>query len=214
MFDAAVSGWATRCTCSSTAGRVARRAETTQRRAYDTYPTADGGILIGVPERPRLAHAGRRRLRADPGCRPRFATNVARVGTGPPATPPSPGTPSAGTRPGSTDAWPRPGSGRPGQRHRRTRRHPQLRERDRWRTVSTRDRRVRGPPPMTFRDVRLPMGTVPRSASTPHDPRRAQARRGRPHRHRGVHPCLNRPPPSPSSPVCPAASAPPPRDAC
>ncbi|EME20935.1 CaiB/BaiF CoA transferase family protein [Rhodococcus triatomae] len=40
--------------------------------------------------------------------------------------------------------------------------HPQLRERDRWRTVST----PAGPveavlPPMTFRDVELPMGAVP-----------------------------------------------------
>ena len=40
--------------------------------------------------------------------------------------------------------------------------HPQLAERDRWRTVETEVGEIRGVlPPMTFRDVELPMGPVP-----------------------------------------------------
>jgi itaconate CoA-transferase len=40
--------------------------------------------------------------------------------------------------------------------------HPQLVERDRWRTVQTEAGEIRGVlPPMTFRDVELPMGPVP-----------------------------------------------------
>ena len=40
--------------------------------------------------------------------------------------------------------------------------HPQLVERDRWRTVKTEAGEIRGVlPPMTFRDVELPMGPVP-----------------------------------------------------
>ncbi|MFR9802038.1 MULTISPECIES: CoA transferase [Pseudonocardia] len=40
--------------------------------------------------------------------------------------------------------------------------HPQLRERDRWRTVATEAGDIRGLlPPMTFRDIELPMGAVP-----------------------------------------------------
>jgi formyl-CoA transferase len=40
--------------------------------------------------------------------------------------------------------------------------HPQLSERDRWRTVSTETGDIRAVlPPMTFRDVELPMGPIP-----------------------------------------------------
>jgi formyl-CoA transferase len=40
--------------------------------------------------------------------------------------------------------------------------HPQLSERDRWRTVSTEAGDIEAVlPPMTFRDVELPMGPVP-----------------------------------------------------
>ena len=40
--------------------------------------------------------------------------------------------------------------------------HPQLSERDRWRQVGTAAGQIRAVlPPMTFRDVELPMGPVP-----------------------------------------------------
>nr|WP_222132394.1 CaiB/BaiF CoA-transferase family protein [Pseudonocardia sp. C8] len=131
---------------------------------YDTYPTADGEILIGVQN-----DRGWRMLVtdvfADPGLAddPRFATNVARVRNR---------TACDAAVAGHTVRWDTTelderlaAAGIPAAQVNGTAElveHPQLRERDRWRTVATEAGAVRGVlPPMTFRDVELPMGTVP-----------------------------------------------------
>ena len=132
---------------------------------YDAYPTADGQILIGVQN-----DRGWRSLLTDVFAAPeyvddpRFARNVDRVAQ-----------PRRLRRAGrglAREAG-RPPTSTSGSRKRASRRpsstptadvlaHPQLAERDRWRTVSTPAGDIRGVlPPMTYRDVELPMGAVP-----------------------------------------------------
>lgn len=131
---------------------------------YDAYPTKDGQILIGVQNdrgwRTLLSEVFEAPEYADD---PRFATNVDRV-----------------RHRGECDAlvagftrrWSTAElderlatAGIPAAQVNTTADvldHPQLAERDRWRTVSTEVGDIRGVlPPMTFRDVELPMGPVP-----------------------------------------------------
>lgn len=131
---------------------------------YDAYPTADGQILIGVQN-----DRGWRALLTDVfgapeyAEDPRFATNVARVAN----------RSACDTLVTSfTRRWPTAelderltAAGIPAAQLNTTAdlvAHPQLSERDRWRPVSTEAGDIRGVlPPMTFRDVELPMGPVP-----------------------------------------------------
>ncbi|MGB3444857.1 MAG: CaiB/BaiF CoA-transferase family protein [Actinophytocola sp.] len=131
---------------------------------YDAYPTSDGQILIGVQNdrgwRTLVTEVFSRPEYADD---PRFATNVDRVAhraecdavvasctTGwttaaLEARLAEAGVPAAQLN-GTADVV----------------EHPQLTERDRWRTVGTEVGGIRALlPPMTFRDVELPMGAVP-----------------------------------------------------
>ena len=131
---------------------------------YDAYPTADGQILIGVQN-----DRGWRTLVSDVfgapehADDPRFATNVARVRHR---------TECDELVAGYTRLWSTTElderlatAGIPAAQINGTAdlvEHPQLSERDRWRSVSTEAGDIRGVlPPMTFRDVELPMRAVP-----------------------------------------------------
>jgi len=131
---------------------------------YDAFPTADGQILIGVQndqgwrrlvrdvlEAPQLAHD------------PRFATNVARVANR---------TLCDAMLSELTAAWPSAElterlarAGVPAAQVKDTADvvdHPQLRARDRWRTVETEHTAVPALlPPATFQDIEARMGDVP-----------------------------------------------------
>lgn len=131
---------------------------------YDAYPTADGQILIGVQNdrgwRTLVTEVFDRPEYADD---PLFATNVDRV-----------------TNRAECDRLVASFTARwetaklderlaqvgiPAAQLNDTAdlaAHPQLSERDRWRTVSTEVGDIRAVlPPMTFRDVELPMGPIP-----------------------------------------------------
>jgi crotonobetainyl-CoA:carnitine CoA-transferase CaiB-like acyl-CoA transferase len=131
---------------------------------YDAYPTADGEILIGVQN-----DRGWRTLVTDVFDRPeyvddpRFATNVSRVAHRAECD----ALIAACTKSWSTanldDRLAEVGI--PAAQISTTAdlvEHPQLADRDRWRTVGTEVGDIRGVlPPMTFRDIELPMGSVP-----------------------------------------------------
>jgi itaconate CoA-transferase len=131
---------------------------------YDAYPTADGQILIGVQNdrgwRTLVAEVFGRPEYADD---PRFATNVNRVAHRAECD---------AVVAECTSSWSTAKLderlaevGIPAAQINSTAdvlEHPQLVERDRWRTVQTEAGEIRGVlPPMTFRDVELPMGPVP-----------------------------------------------------
>jgi formyl-CoA transferase len=131
---------------------------------YDAYPTADGQILIGVQNdrgwRTLVTEVFGRPEYADD---PRFATNVDRVAHRAECD-------AAVAE--CTALWSTAELderlaevGIPAAQINTTAdvlEHPQLVERDRWRTVETEVGQIRGVlPPMTFRDVELPMGPVP-----------------------------------------------------
>lgn len=133
-------------------------------RPYDAYPTADGQVLIGVQN-----DRGWRTLVSDVlgapefADDPRFATNVQRVAHRAECDE---------LVASFTRTWPTAEldkrlaeAGIPAAQINELAdlvEHPQLAERDRWRTVATEVGDVRGVlPPMTFRDVELPMGPVP-----------------------------------------------------
>ncbi|GAA2849408.1 CaiB/BaiF CoA-transferase family protein [Pseudonocardia halophobica] len=131
---------------------------------YDAYPTADGEILIGVQN-----DRGWRALMGDvfadesAVADPRLATNIARVRHRAECD----ARVAAHTRRWSTAALDErlAAAGVPAAQVNDLAAvavHPQLAERDRWRTVHTPVGEIRGVlPPMTFRDVELPMGAVP-----------------------------------------------------
>jgi formyl-CoA transferase len=131
---------------------------------YDAYPTADGQILIGVQN-----DRGWRTLVNDVFGHPeyvgdpRFARNVDRVAHRDECD---------AVVAACTKAWTTADLdgrlaevGIPAAQINSTTEvleHPQLAERDRWRPVDTEVGAIRGIlPPMTFRDVELPMGRVP-----------------------------------------------------
>jgi crotonobetainyl-CoA:carnitine CoA-transferase CaiB-like acyl-CoA transferase len=131
---------------------------------YDAYPTGDGQILIGVQnDRGWRALVGDVFGALEYADDPRFATNVDRVAHRAECD---------DLVAGFTRAWSTAdlderlaNAGIPAAQINSTAdlvEHPQLAERDRWRTVSTEVGDIRGIlPPMTFRDVELPMGPVP-----------------------------------------------------
>jgi formyl-CoA transferase len=131
---------------------------------YDAYPTADGQILIGVQN-----DRGWRALMTDVfghpeyAADPRFVTNVDRVANREQCD---------AVVASFTSGWPTAQlderlaqTGIPAAQLNDTAdlvEHPQLAERDRWRTVGTETGDIRALlPPMTFRDVELPMGAIP-----------------------------------------------------
>jgi crotonobetainyl-CoA:carnitine CoA-transferase CaiB-like acyl-CoA transferase len=130
---------------------------------YDAYPTADGEVLIGVQ-----SEVGWRTLTRVLGIEesaldPRFATNMARV---------EHRAACDALVAGRTRTWltaeldaALASAGVPAAQVRRMDHvvaHPQLRERDRWRTVGTEHVAVPALlPPTTFADVEAPMGDVP-----------------------------------------------------
>ncbi|WP_344679498.1 CaiB/BaiF CoA-transferase family protein [Saccharopolyspora taberi] len=131
---------------------------------YDAYPTTDGQILIGVQNdrgwRTLVADVfGSPELAGDP----RFATNVERVRHRAECD----AAVAEHTSRWSTSELDErlAAAGIPAAQVNGTAElvdHPQLRERDRWRSVGTEAGDIRGVlPPMTFRDVELPMGDVP-----------------------------------------------------
>jgi formyl-CoA transferase len=131
---------------------------------YDAYPTSDGQILIGVQnDRGWRTLVGEVFGAPEHADDPRFATNVQRVANR---------TECDDLVAGYTREWPTTeldkrlaAAGIPAAQINSTAdlvEHPQLAERDRWRTVSTEIGDIRAVlPPMTFRDVELPMGAVP-----------------------------------------------------
>jgi formyl-CoA transferase len=131
---------------------------------YDAYPTADGQVLIGVQNDRGWRALVRDVLDlAEYADDPRFATNVARVAHRAECD---------ALVAGRTRTWATAdldarlaAVGVAAAQVNTTAElieHPQLRERDRWRTVATEAGPVRGVlPPMTFRDIELPMGPVP-----------------------------------------------------
>ncbi len=131
---------------------------------YDAYPTADGQVLIGVQN-----DRGWRVLLTDVFAAPeyvddpRFARNVDRVANRAACD----ALVADFTRQWATaDLDERLAkAGIPAAQLNTTAdvlEHPQLVERDRWRTVSTPVGDIRGVlPPMTYRDVELPMGAIP-----------------------------------------------------
>lgn len=131
---------------------------------YAGYPTADGQILIGVQN-----DRGWRTLVTEvfgaPGYAndPRFASNVARVAHRAECDELVAGF-TRGWRTAELDER-LARAGIPAAQVNGTAElveHPQLAQRDRWRTVSTEAGDIRGVlPPMTFDDVELPMGPVP-----------------------------------------------------
>lgn len=131
---------------------------------YDAYPTADGQILIGVQN-----DRGWRTLVTDvfddPDLAddPRFVTNVERVRNRA-ACDAAVGGHTVRRKTAELDER-LAAAGIPAAQVNGTAElveHPQLRERDRWRTVATEAGDIHGLlPPMTYRDVELPMGPVP-----------------------------------------------------
>jgi itaconate CoA-transferase len=131
---------------------------------YDAYPTADGQILIGIQNdrgwRTLVTEVFGHPEYADD---PRFATNVSRVAHRQACD----ALVAACTKSWSTaELDDRLGEvGIPAAQINTTAEvveHPQLAERDRWRPVATEVGEICGVlPPMTFRDVELPMGRVP-----------------------------------------------------
>ncbi|MBQ6642664.1 MAG: CoA transferase [Saccharopolyspora sp.] len=131
---------------------------------YDAYPTADGQILIGVQN-----DRGWRRLvtevfgAPEHAEDPRFATNVDRVRNRAECD----ALVAACTARFATAELDErlAAAGIPAAQINGTAElaeHPQLAERDRWRTVPTEAGEIRGVlPPMTFRDAELPMGRIP-----------------------------------------------------
>lgn len=131
---------------------------------YDTYPTTDGQILIGV-QNDRGWRALVTDVFDDPDLAddPRFATNVERVRN---RTACDAAVGGHTVRRTTAELDERlAAAGIPAAQVNGTAElveHPQLRERDRWRTVATEAGDIRGVlPPMTYRDVELPMGAVP-----------------------------------------------------
>jgi crotonobetainyl-CoA:carnitine CoA-transferase CaiB-like acyl-CoA transferase len=131
---------------------------------YDAYPTADGQILIGVQNdrgwRTLVAEVFGHPEFADD---PRFATNVSRVAHRAEC---DALIASCTTSWSTADLDDRLAEvGIPAAQISTTAdlvAHPQLADRDRWRTVGTEVGEIRGVlPPMTFRDIELPMGRVP-----------------------------------------------------
>lgn len=131
---------------------------------YDAYPTQDGQILIGVQNdrgwQTLLSKVFEAPEHADD---PRFATNVDRVRHRDECD----ALVADFTRRFTTVELDErlAKAGIPAAQVNTTAdvlEHPQLAERDRWRTVSTEVGDIRGLlPPMTFHDVELPMGPVP-----------------------------------------------------
>ena len=131
---------------------------------YDAYPTADGRILIGVQN-----DRGWRALVSEVLGRPeyaddaRFATNVDRVRNRAACDAAVAQCTAVRTTAELEEGLAR--AGVPAARLNTTAEvidHPQLVERGRWRTVGSEVGEIRGLlPPMTFRDVELPMGDVP-----------------------------------------------------
>jgi itaconate CoA-transferase len=131
---------------------------------YDAYPTADGQILIGIQnDRGWRTLVGEVFAAPEYADDPRFATNVERVRNRAECD---------ALVAGFTRAWSTEEldgrlakAGIPAAQINGTAElieHPQLAERDRWRTVGTEAGDIRAVlPPMTFRDVQLPMGPVP-----------------------------------------------------
>jgi crotonobetainyl-CoA:carnitine CoA-transferase CaiB-like acyl-CoA transferase len=131
---------------------------------YDAYPTQDGQVLIGVQNdrgwQTLLSEVfGAPEVTTDP----RFTTNVERVRHRAECD----ALVAAFTRRYTTTELDErlAQAGIPAAQVNTTAdvlEHPQLAERDRWRTVTTEVGDIRGVlPPMTFRDVELPMGPVP-----------------------------------------------------
>ncbi|SFN55790.1 formyl-CoA transferase [Pseudonocardia ammonioxydans] len=131
---------------------------------YDAYPTADGQILIGVQN-----DRGWRTLVTDvfddPALAddPRFVTNLERVRNRAACDAAVGGHTVRRTTAELDERL--AAAGIPAAQVNGTAElveHPQLRERDRWRTVATEAGDIRAVlPPMTYRDVELPMGPVP-----------------------------------------------------
>ena len=131
---------------------------------YDAYPTADGQILIGVQN-----DRGWRTLVTDvfddPALAddPRFVTNLERVRNRAACDAAVGGHTVRRTTAELDERL--AAAGIPAAQVNGTAElveHPQLRERDRWRTVATEVGDIRAVlPPMTYRDVELPMGPVP-----------------------------------------------------
>jgi len=131
---------------------------------YDAYPTKDGQVLIGVQNdrgwRALVTEVFGHPEHADD---PRLATNVERVRHRDECDALVAGYTSTWT---TTELDERLAEvGIPAAQINSTAalvEHPQLAERDRWRPVETEAGEIRGVlPPMTFRDVELPMGAVP-----------------------------------------------------
>lgn len=131
---------------------------------YDAYPTKDGQVLIGVQNdrgwRALVSDVFGHPEHADD---PRFATNVERVRHR---------TQCDALVASHTGTWTTDDLderlaevGIPAAQINTTAalvEHPQLSQRDRWRPVTTEAGEIRGVlPPMTFRDIELPMGAVP-----------------------------------------------------
>lgn len=131
---------------------------------YDAYPTADGQILLGIQNdrgwRTLVTEVFDRPEYADD---PLFATNVDRVRNREQCD----ALVASFTAGWSTAALGErlAAVGIPAAQLNDTAdlaAHPQLSERDRWRTVSTEAGDIEAVlPPMTFRDVELPMGPIP-----------------------------------------------------
>lgn len=130
---------------------------------YDAYPTADGELLIGVQ-----SEAGWLALTSvlgldDTATDPRFATNVARVQNRDACDALVAERTRCWTTADLDSALAR--AGVPAAQVRRMDHvvaHPQLRERDRWRTIRTEHATFPALlPPATFADVEAPMGDVP-----------------------------------------------------
>jgi itaconate CoA-transferase len=165
MFEATVE-WVSHALYSQVAtGTQPRRMATGHASIapYDAYPTADGELLIGVQsESGWLALTRVLGLEAD-ATGPRFATNVDRVRHRDACD----ALVAARTRSWTTadldEALAR--AGVPAAQVRQMDHvvaHPQLRERDRWRSVRTEHATVPALlPPATFADVEAAMGDVP-----------------------------------------------------
>jgi crotonobetainyl-CoA:carnitine CoA-transferase CaiB-like acyl-CoA transferase len=131
---------------------------------YDAYPTQDGQILIGVQNdrgwQTLLSKVFEAAEHADD---PRFATNVDRVRHRHECDALVADFTRRFTTAELDDRLAT--AGIPAAQVNTTAdvlEHPQLAERDRWRTVATEVGDIRGVlPPMTFHDVELPMGPVP-----------------------------------------------------
>lgn len=166
MFDSAVEWMGHAMYMQLYAGRQVPRMGLSHAAItpYDAYPTRDGQILIGVQN-----DRGWRTLMSDVfgapeyADDPRYATNIDRVRNR--ADCDALVAEHTGRRSTAELDERLAEAGIPAAQMNGTAElveHPQLAERDRWRTVSTEIGDIRGVlPPMTFRDVELPMGSVP-----------------------------------------------------